>query len=68
MNSAPRLSYRARPATGAEHELGALAAIYSRAIARYQESRAEKKGVRPDAPDDAERRSNEIRAKSRIPR
>jgi len=63
MSQTPHTAYRARDDAVPETEISALAAVYKLAISSY----AKKEATRPGSPDDPERRSDEIRAKSRIP-
>ncbi len=63
MSDAPRIAYTPRPDATPEGELNVLADVY-----RYIlfESSARKEAAHPGGPDDAERRSNEIRDKEII--
>ena len=45
MNNAPRITYTPRPSVTPEGELSALAAIYRRAIERYEETCHAKKNA-----------------------
>ena len=57
--SSPGITPTPRPEIASESGSSVLAAIYRRAIERHEEMQ---KAAHPGGPDDAERRSNEIRA------
>lgn len=59
----PTITYAPRSDTNSEAELDALATVYKFVLA----CNAKKEGGPATAPEDPERRSDEIRAKSSIP-
>ncbi len=59
----PSITYQPREDTTAETELNTLASVFG----FLRDCHARKKGARPGAPEDPERRSDEIRAKTSIP-
>jgi len=61
--SGSAITYAPCPDASPEAEISVLASIYKLAI----NSHARKEATRPGSPDDPERRSDEIRAKTRIP-
>ena len=65
MGDARRVTYTPHPDTTPAAELAALSDIYRIVLL---ESDEKKEAAHPGGPDDAERRSNEIRAKNIIPK
>ena len=61
--SEPAVSYEPRPGTTPESELSTLVSVYKFVLDR----RANKEAAPKRRPDDPERRSDEIRAKTSIP-
>jgi hypothetical protein len=61
--SRTRIEYAPRPDATPEAELSALAAVYRFVL----DCRAKKEAAPESRPEDPERRSDEIRAKARIP-
>ena len=59
-----RIAYAQRTDATPEAQVGVLASIYKLAINSHVRK---KEATRPGSPDDPERRSDEIRAKTRIP-
>jgi hypothetical protein len=62
-----RISYAARPNSTQQAEITSLAHVYAFVLARHADNHASKEATRSGSPDDPERRSDEIRAKTRIP-
>jgi hypothetical protein len=62
-HSLPHITYSVRSGTSPEMELSTLANIYRFILGCH----AKKKAAPESRPEDPERRSDEIRAKSRIP-
>jgi hypothetical protein len=59
----PRIAYAPRANALAKTEIAVLANIYKFAL----DCHAKREATRPSSPDDPEKRSDEIRAKTRIP-
>ena len=59
----PHIAYAPRPDATPEAEIATLAAVYRFVL----DCHAKKEATRPGSPDDPERRSDEIRAKTTIP-
>ena len=60
----PRITYAPHPDASTSGETTALASVYTFVLQKHE---ARQKGTRPGAPDDPERRSNDIRAGISIP-
>jgi hypothetical protein len=61
--SLPGIAYAQRPDALPQAELSTLAAVYRLVL----DCHTKKEATRPGSPDDPERRSDEIRAKTTIP-
>jgi hypothetical protein len=63
--SDPRITYAPRPDATSEAEISALVSVYDFILQQHQERQ---RTTRPGGPDDAERRSDEIGARTSIQR